>query len=230
MLSRLQGKQNLWWFTDGHWTKWVSSRRSWQIVHLSVGLGGVGFPVLPPPVDVPVAPAGPPAPLPPLPPPADPFAPEALLLFPGLTPSTATPPDGDWPTEEPLFTPPGPPEPLACPPTAPAGPVFGGGPPAPGSPIGFVPLVFAALAACALASVEVTVVLDTCLEPDDRRPLDEPSMKERKETQIRMGIKDFPQSWGTMKPFYVQFMMSRPNFIPESFRIIIISSSSLYLL
>lgn len=32
MLSRLHGKQNLWWATDGHWTKWVSSNRSWQIV------------------------------------------------------------------------------------------------------------------------------------------------------------------------------------------------------
>lgn len=32
MLSRLHGKQNLWWATDGHWTKWVSSSRSWQIV------------------------------------------------------------------------------------------------------------------------------------------------------------------------------------------------------
>lgn len=35
MLSRLHGKQNLWWATDGHWTKWVSSNRSWQIVPAS---------------------------------------------------------------------------------------------------------------------------------------------------------------------------------------------------
>lgn len=27
-----QGKQNLWWFTDGHCTKWVSSMRSLQFV------------------------------------------------------------------------------------------------------------------------------------------------------------------------------------------------------
>lgn len=32
MLSRLHGKQNLWWATDGHCTKWVSSKRSLQIV------------------------------------------------------------------------------------------------------------------------------------------------------------------------------------------------------
>ena len=32
MLSREQGKQNLWLGTDGHWTKWVSSKRSWQMV------------------------------------------------------------------------------------------------------------------------------------------------------------------------------------------------------
>lgn len=37
MLSRLHGKQNLWWATDGHWTKWVSSSRSWQIVPRSRG-------------------------------------------------------------------------------------------------------------------------------------------------------------------------------------------------
>lgn len=35
MLSRLHGKQNLWWATEGHWTKWVSSNRSWQIVPAS---------------------------------------------------------------------------------------------------------------------------------------------------------------------------------------------------
>ncbi len=32
MLSREHGKQNLWLGTDGHWTKCVSSKRSWQIV------------------------------------------------------------------------------------------------------------------------------------------------------------------------------------------------------
>jgi hypothetical protein len=32
MLSRLHGKQNLWWATDGHCTKWVSSSLSWQMV------------------------------------------------------------------------------------------------------------------------------------------------------------------------------------------------------
>lgn len=39
ILSRLHGKQNLWWFTDGHCTKWVSSSRSWHNVHFSVGFG-----------------------------------------------------------------------------------------------------------------------------------------------------------------------------------------------
>jgi len=39
MLSREQGKQNLWCPLDGHCTKWVSSRRSWQSVHLSSALG-----------------------------------------------------------------------------------------------------------------------------------------------------------------------------------------------
>lgn len=39
MLSRLHGKQNLWWFTDGHCTKCVSSSRSWHNVHFNVGFG-----------------------------------------------------------------------------------------------------------------------------------------------------------------------------------------------
>jgi len=38
MLSLEQGKQNLWWGTDGHWTKCVSSNRSWHSVHLSVAV------------------------------------------------------------------------------------------------------------------------------------------------------------------------------------------------
>lgn len=45
MLSRLHGKQNLWWFTDGHCTKCVSSSRSWQSVHLSVGFGAGAAPL-----------------------------------------------------------------------------------------------------------------------------------------------------------------------------------------
>lgn len=40
MLSRLHGKQNLWWGTDGHCTKWVSSSRSWHRVHLRVAAVG----------------------------------------------------------------------------------------------------------------------------------------------------------------------------------------------
>lgn len=36
MLSRLQGKQNLWMFTEGHCTKCVSSSLSWHSVHFSV--------------------------------------------------------------------------------------------------------------------------------------------------------------------------------------------------
>lgn len=34
-----QGKQNLWCRTEGHCTKWVSSRRSVQMVHLRLLLG-----------------------------------------------------------------------------------------------------------------------------------------------------------------------------------------------
>lgn len=36
MLFREHGKQNLWPLMDGHCTKWVSSNRSWQLVHRSV--------------------------------------------------------------------------------------------------------------------------------------------------------------------------------------------------
>lgn len=40
MLSREQGKQNLWEGTEGHWTKWVSSSRSWHRVQHSGTLPG----------------------------------------------------------------------------------------------------------------------------------------------------------------------------------------------
>lgn len=110
MLSRLHGKQNLWWLTDGHWTKCVSSRRSWHIVHFSVGFGAGVAP------GVPAACAG------------------------GI-PSTG------------------------------GGPLtaFGGGGTAPG--IGGPPAWF-----CCWDSDDVTVVLDTWREPDERRPLDEPEL------------------------------------------------------
>lgn len=110
MLSRLHGKQNLWWLTDGHWTKCVSSRRSWQSVHFNVGFGaGVG-PAVPVPVD-------------------------------GTIPS-----------------------------------VGGGG------FAGFVALLIGkppGIPCCwfCCASDDVTVVLDTCRDPDDRRPLEEPTIK-----------------------------------------------------
>ena len=39
MLSREQGKQNLWCPLEGHWTKWVSSSLSWHRVHLRSGFG-----------------------------------------------------------------------------------------------------------------------------------------------------------------------------------------------
>lgn len=68
----------------------------------------------------------------------------------------------------------GPPTPFACTP-GPAG--FGVGPPVPGNPIGLEPFVLAAFAAWALASVEVTVVLETWREPDDRRPFEDPEIK-----------------------------------------------------
>lgn len=38
ILSLLHGKQNLWLGTDGHCTKWVSSSRSWQMVHFKVAV------------------------------------------------------------------------------------------------------------------------------------------------------------------------------------------------
>lgn len=38
MLSLEHGKQNLWVGTDGHWTKCVSSNRSWHSVHFSVAV------------------------------------------------------------------------------------------------------------------------------------------------------------------------------------------------
>lgn len=105
MLSLLQGKQNLWWLTDGHWTKCVSSSLSWQIVHFSVGFGagaaGAGA------TDVGI-------------PPSDTVGP----------PTLATPPF-----------------------------------------------------ALAWASVDVTVVLETCLEPDDLLPLEEPALNFLKQTK-----------------------------------------------
>jgi hypothetical protein len=60
ILSLEHGKQNLWWGTEGHWTKCVSSSRSWHSVHLSVVVLGTapGAPVLaPPPGLAPVSPA-----------------------------------------------------------------------------------------------------------------------------------------------------------------------------
>lgn len=96
MLSRLHGKQNLWWLTDGHCTKCVSSKRSWHSVHFNVGFGAGAGPVEPVVGTIPSGGNGP------------------LPMFTDM-------PDWD-----------------CC------------------------------------ASVDVTVVLDTCLEPDERRPLDEP--------------------------------------------------------
>ena len=42
ILSREHGKQNLWVITEGHCTKWVSSRRSLQRVHLKLLFVGGG--------------------------------------------------------------------------------------------------------------------------------------------------------------------------------------------
>lgn len=52
MLSLEQGKQNLWLGTDGHWTKWVSSSRSLQSVHLRGGAVAEPSPPLLPPLEV----------------------------------------------------------------------------------------------------------------------------------------------------------------------------------
>lgn len=50
MLSREHGKQNLWFGTEGHCTKWVSSSRSLQRVHFKGG--AVAAPSPPPPLEV----------------------------------------------------------------------------------------------------------------------------------------------------------------------------------
>lgn len=127
MLLRLQGKQNLWWLTEGHWTKCVSSSRSWHNVHFNVGFG-VG------------ADDGP------------------VVLLPPPTPPPPTLADVGMPSMEsgPLLTPP--------PPTPPPLPMLTGGSPP---------------TDCwdCCASVEVTVVLDTWREPEERRPLDDPNMR-----------------------------------------------------
>lgn len=123
MLSRLHGKQNLWWFTDGHWTKCVSSSRSWHNVHFNVGFGAaVGFGV-----PLPVA---------------------------GGIPSTGND-TFVWVD----------------------GFVIGG------------PTIPAAI--FCWASDDVTVVLDTCRDPDDRRPLDEPkwNFDWNKKTNLNFKIK-----------------------------------------
>lgn len=110
MLSLLHGKQNLWWLTDGHCTKWVSSSLSWQIVHFNVGLGAAGLgPVL------------------------------------GTPLTSGIPPGGRFPLVGTPF-------------------------PFPFPMAGAILLLFDCC-----ASVDVTVVLETCLEPEDRRPLDEPA-------------------------------------------------------
>lgn len=147
MLSLEHGKQNLWCGTDGHWTKCVSSNRSWHSVHLSVVVlgvaadagalvngivgatsGTVGAPVStgvpPPPPDAPSGPAAN----------ADAFSAVPLAV-------------------------PLPVVPAAAPPLAPFTP-------APAAP-----------AAPPLASLDVTVVELTCRLPDDLRPLDEPPTK-----------------------------------------------------
>lgn len=60
ILSLLHGKQNLWWGTDGHCTKWVSSNLSWQRVHFKVVVG-VGVATFSPLTSPSVALAMPPA-------------------------------------------------------------------------------------------------------------------------------------------------------------------------
>lgn len=156
MLSLEHGKQNLWWGTEGHWTKCVSSNRSWHNVHLRVAVfvaaaaadalvggteeggtsGTVGAPAS---IGVPGAPSGP-LPLPP------PTGTEAFRVPPTVPLALVPPP----PPPGPL-----PPGPAPTPPGAPTP----GAPPPP------------------LASLDVTVVELTCRLPDDLRPLDEPPTK-----------------------------------------------------
>lgn len=172
MLSLLHGKQNLWWLTDGHCTKCVSSSRSWHSVHFSVGFGGVGLPLLELLAPVPLLGLPPFGPLDGPPPP--PFCgPLPAELLPGLATSAA---DGDWLIGGPLL------DPLAPIPLGPPAlefvvefpPMLTGPATLVASPSGFV-LFGVPLFACWATSVDVTVVLDTCREPDDLRPLEEPA-------------------------------------------------------
>ncbi len=127
MLSLLHGKQNLWWFTDGHCTKCVSSNRSWHNVHFNVGFGaGVG--------------------------PAAPVA--------GTMPS-------------------------------------GGGP---------FPILTAIPGWDCCASVDVTVVLDTCREPDERRPLDEPGNE-----CVQLWFSDLSYVWKSVLKFVSVLISFFPN-------------------
>lgn len=134
ILSRLHGKQNLWWFTDGHWTKWVSSSRSWHNVHFNVGFGAGGAP--------------------------------AVVLLPINRHWVKYLPQTDRFHYQ-----------NGCLPVVGTSPSAGGGG-------GTLALKFDALLTgigmpgngpCAFvccASDDVTVVLETCREPDDRRPLE----------------------------------------------------------
>lgn len=153
ILSLEHGKQNLWWGTDGHWTKCVSSKRSWHNVHLSVAVLAAAA----------AAAAA-----------ADAFVSgteggtcgnvgaAASIGVPGATPSGPPPPGADaFKALPPLV-------PLAAGPPTPPGPLTLGpltpGTPAPGAPP-------------PLASLDVTVVELTWRLPDDLRPLDEPPTK-----------------------------------------------------
>lgn len=169
MLSRLQGKQNLWWLTDGHCTKCVSSSRSWHNVHLSVAFcaAAAAFDADAPPVAAAFAAfmpplAGPLLLLPPGPPP---------LLLPPTFASPPLAPGGSGPLLPPAL----PPLPLL---TLTAPLLLALPPPTllplPGPTCG----VFAGLDC---TSELVTVVLETWREPEERRPDDEPAvMKELK--------------------------------------------------
>lgn len=133
MLSPLQGKQNLWWLTDGHCTKCVSSSLSWHNVHFKI-VAVVVDPVPPAPPLVPVPDVG-----------TDELSPSAVVVNgpePGPDPG-GLPPFGGWFVGAAIFMPG--PGPIDC------------------------------WFDC--ASELVTVVLDTCRDPDDLLPDDDPKIK-----------------------------------------------------
>lgn len=129
MLSPLHGKQNLWWLTDGHCTKCVSSSLSWHNVHFRI-VAGVVEPLPLAPALLPVPDVG-----------TDELSPSAVVDN-GPVPG-GLPPFGGWFVDAAILMPG--PGPIDC------------------------------WFDC--ASELVTVVLETCRDPDDLLPDDDPKIE-----------------------------------------------------